>query len=75
MCSFRDEAQPCTKEHREHHAEFQQLVLQVRIRISLLPRHCTLGQVHVIGDCPHRSVDCQDVREMQDLREKPWVML
>lgn len=39
-------------------------MLQVRIKIPLLPRHCKLGQVNAISGYLHASVDGQDLREI-----------
>lgn len=44
---------------------------QIRIPMSLLPRQCKLDQVHIIHGCLLRSVDCQKLREIRDLRGTP----
>ena len=69
--SFRDKSKPIAEEHREDHAEFQQQMLQVRIKVSVLPRQCKLAQVHVLCGCFHGSVDCQNLPGIQDVRGIP----
>lgn len=50
--------------HRLPKSCHQPLMLHVHVQVSLLPRHCKLGLVHVIGGYLHESVDGQDPKDI-----------